>query len=180
MYKFAFMICCVLIFLYGNLLSSTFSLGNRNYQIEGGSLYKNSSGEKTDRMYPYRLIVRKLDRERPLNADFQNLNLSGVIIFQDALLADYYIIEIDIDKDPFLIATTLFSSSEFEYVEFAAIAKYSSTPNDEYFDTLWALQDDKLQLADAWNISTGDSLVIVGNIDSGVEYAHEDLVGNIW
>jgi subtilisin family serine protease len=56
------------------------------------------------------------------------------------------------------------------------------TPNDPLFSTQWALQ--KIQAPQAWEI-WGDSLptaetVTVAIFDSGVEWDHPDLIGNIW
>ena len=46
-------------------------------------------------------------------------------------------------------------------------------PNDEYRNKQWAIN--KIQLPKAWNYTTGSSSVVVGVIDSGVDYTHPDL-----
>jgi subtilisin family serine protease len=38
----------------------------------------------------------------------------------------------------------------------------------------------KISAPAAWNISRGDTQVVVADIDSGVDYNHEDLINNIW
>ncbi|HEY2415839.1 MAG TPA: S8 family serine peptidase, partial [Pirellulaceae bacterium] len=62
-------------------------------------------------------------------------------------------------------------------------------PNDTQFGQLWGLNntgqssgtaDDDIDAAEAWNISTGSSTIVVGVIDSGVDYTHPDLAANIW
>ncbi len=63
------------------------------------------------------------------------------------------------------------------------------TPNDPLFPRLWGLantgQTGGSEAADihaisAWDVFTGDSTLLVGAIDSGVDYLHPDLVANIW
>ena len=53
----------------------------------------------------------------------------------------------------------------------------SSTPNDTYIESQWAVP--KINLPDAWNISTGSSLVNVGIIDTGIMGNHPDLTNRV-
>lgn len=53
----------------------------------------------------------------------------------------------------------------------------STTPNDSSYYKQWAA--DKIQLPQAWDITTGSSLVTVGVIDSGIQGTHPDLADNI-
>jgi subtilisin family serine protease len=62
-------------------------------------------------------------------------------------------------------------------------------PNDPSFSQLWGLHntgqtggtaDADIDAPEAWDLSRGSSTVIVGVIDSGVEYTHSDLAANMW
>lgn len=67
-------------------------------------------------------------------------------------------------------------------------------PDDPDFDQQWGLQNSGQTLpfgdagtpgADinapaAWDVSTGNDSIIVATIDTGIEYDHPDLAGNIW
>jgi subtilisin family serine protease len=62
-------------------------------------------------------------------------------------------------------------------------------PHDPQFNDQWALansgQRGGKQGADisatlAWSITTGSEKVVVAVLDSGVDYTHEDLAGNMW
>ena len=62
-------------------------------------------------------------------------------------------------------------------------------PNDPRFGDLWGLHntgqaggtaDADIDASEAWDITTGSSGVVVGIIDTGIEYTHEDLAANIW
>ncbi|WP_086757481.1 S8 family serine peptidase [Nostoc sp. 106C] len=52
------------------------------------------------------------------------------------------------------------------------------TPNDTYFDSLWGLK--KIDAPATWDHTTGSRSVIVGVVDTGVDYTHPDLAANIW
>ena len=78
-----------------------------------------------------------------------------------------------------------------EYAEPDYVVKSASsvTPNDTNFDALWALHnsgqtggfaDADIDAPEAWSIGTGSRNIIVGVIDSGIDYNHPDLQANIW
>lgn len=51
-------------------------------------------------------------------------------------------------------------------------------PNDQYYRFLWGME--KINAPMAWNHSTGNSGVVVGVVDSGIDYNHPDLINNMW
>jgi subtilisin family serine protease len=66
-------------------------------------------------------------------------------------------------------------------------------PNDPDFGMIWGLDntgqnvndtigtpDADMDMPEAWDIVTGSGLVVVGVIDTGVDYNHSDLDSNIW
>ena len=63
------------------------------------------------------------------------------------------------------------------------------TPNDPMYSDLWGLHntgqtggtaDADIDAPEAWDTSTGGGDVVVGVIDSGVDYTHPDLAPNMW
>lgn len=74
-------------------------------------------------------------------------------------------------------------------VRLADVQVESTLPNDPNFGDLWGLHnagqvggvaDADIDAPEAWDITTGSSDVVVGVIDTGVDYNHPDLAANIW
>ena len=79
------------------------------------------------------------------------------------------------------------------YAEPNYVTHAAAVPNDPSFDLRWPLENTGqvvngiggVRGADedvlpAWDVTTGDPSVVVGEVDSGVDYLHPDLAANIW
>jgi len=51
-------------------------------------------------------------------------------------------------------------------------------PNDPHWNELWGMY--RISAPSAWNVSTGSTGVVIADIDTGVDYTHPDLGGNMW
>lgn len=76
-----------------------------------------------------------------------------------------------------------------KYAEPNYIVRAEGMPDDPDFVSLWGLHntgqnsgtaDADIDALEAWDITTGSSDVIVGVIDTGVDYNHPDLKDNMW
>lgn len=59
----------------------------------------------------------------------------------------------------------------------------SVTPNDTMLGNMYSASTTsagRINLRGAWDLSTGSSNVVVGVIDTGIDYNHQDLAANIW
>lgn len=59
-----------------------------------------------------------------------------------------------------------------------SIGEYILTPNDPQYGSQWHLEqsnDADIDCEDAWDITTGDSTILVAVLDSGTDWTHEDL-----
>ncbi|MBB1288125.1 S8 family serine peptidase [Pseudoalteromonas sp. SR43-6] len=81
------------------------------------------------------------------------------------------------------------SHQAIEYVEPDYQVSIARTPDDPRFDELWGLNNDgqtggtadaDIDAVEAWDISTGSRDVVVGVIDTGIDYSHSDLASNMW
>jgi subtilisin family serine protease len=83
------------------------------------------------------------------------------------------------------------SDPNVEYAEPNYIRHIMSTiPNDTYFGNQWALHNTgtyaggttgaDINAPEAWDITTGNSGIIIAVLDTGIDYNHSDLVGNMW
>ncbi len=86
------------------------------------------------------------------------------------------------------LAQSLRSSSSVRYVEPNYRAELLQTPNDPSFATLWGIHntgqsggiaDADIDAPEAWDTST-DANLIVAVSDTGIDYNHPDLAGNVW
>ncbi len=75
------------------------------------------------------------------------------------------------------------------YAEPNYISRAAVMPNDPRLAEQWAVNntgqsggtaDADIDAPEAWNTTTGSDDVIIAVIDTGVDYTHPDLVGNMW
>ncbi len=67
----------------------------------------------------------------------------------------------------------------FRYLEPDFIVTTTGTrPNDPSVPSMYGLE--KSSAFDAWDLTTGSNSVVIGVIDSGVDYTHPDIVSNLW
>jgi len=75
------------------------------------------------------------------------------------------------------------------YAERNYVVQALAAPDDPRFPELYGLNNDgqtggtpdaDIDAVEAWDTSVGSSDVVVGVIDTGVDYTHEDLAANMW
>ena len=96
-----------------------------------------------------------------------------------ALAARRYVLSVPEGQELTLVRA--YSSNE--HVELASlnhIYETVLTPDDDHWSEQWNFDDDHLQAEAAWDIHTGSSNVLVGVIDTGLDYDHPDLSPNMW
>jgi subtilisin family serine protease len=157
--------------------------------------------DKTPRQ-PGRVIIKLSDRfPHPTQRDW--VQLAAVNPSIAALLADFQVQKaeqifpnsqprfpgkVDLSRiyrlhfpaahNPLILAKKLAKFSEFEYAEPVPIRTLAFTPNDSLFSEQWHLA--KIRASNAWDLAQGDSNVVIGIIDSGIDTNHPDLIPNLW
>ncbi len=80
-------------------------------------------------------------------------------------------------------------SAAVAYAEPNYFVTAAKTPNDPDYEKLWGLNNKAekygkanadIDAPEAWDSTTGNTAVVVGVIDTGVDYNHPDLKQNIW
>jgi serine protease len=89
-----------------------------------------------------------------------------------------YRLKISSPYNPIYVSSKLAKHSEVEWAEPLYLREIVNTPNDPHFSTQYALKN--VQAEAAWEISKGNSDIIIAIVDSGVDWNHEDLAANIW
>ena len=76
------------------------------------------------------------------------------------------------------VSETLLQLPEVVYVQPNYRRKIHYTQSDPLSGSQWYLQS--VQAVQAWSVTTGSPSVIVGIIDTGIDYHHQDLQANLW
>lgn len=82
------------------------------------------------------------------------------------------------DIDPQFAASKLSKVADIEWIEPRIVYKTGAVPNDPSYGTQWYLP--KIKAAEAWDINQGSASIIIGIDDTGVDWNHPDLIGNVW
>jgi subtilisin family serine protease len=72
----------------------------------------------------------------------------------------------------------LYETGIVEFAEPEYIQKIDLTPDDSLMARQYHL--DLIKAFDAWDITTGDTTIIIAIVDSGIDVDHPDLNGNLW
>jgi len=83
--------------------------------------------------------------------------------------------------------------SEVAYAEPDYLLHTSTVPNDPSFGQLWGMQNTgqsvlgtvgtpgaDIKAEPAWSVTKGTKNVVVGVVDTGIDYTHPDLAANVW
>ena len=93
-------------------------------------------------------------------------------------------------KDLETVAKEIAGRSDVQYVEANTIIRMDAKfPNDPDFNQLYGMHNEgatggtagaDINAPEAWEISTGSKNVVIGVIDTGIDYTHPDIAPNYW
>ncbi len=126
---------------------------------------------------PGELIVKFNDAVEAGRVDEINEQFGARIVKRFRITGAYHI-ELQDKARTWEIIRAYNELPETEYAEPNYIYEAFVIPNDPYYSQLWGME--KIQAPEAWDIQTGDSSIVVAVIDTGLDYNHEDIIGNVW
>jgi subtilisin family serine protease/photosystem II stability/assembly factor-like uncharacterized protein len=141
----------------------------KNNKVKDGKIL--SSNKIMAALAPY--SVNKID------APFANINKQGSDYTEKFGVSRIYEVSYSSGVDPYSVCKDLMTNPEIEYAV-PVFVRYTDdyTPNDPQMGQQWAINI--LQMKKAWDISKGSPDIVIGIVDSGVFWTHEDLAANIW
>jgi serine protease len=118
--------------------------------------------------------VTNVSQRFPLNANRSNRKIG------DEDLAKVFTINYKGNIDPFELSEQIMSQNAdlLEWAEPDFVYESDYTPNDPNIAGQWHIA--KIKSFQAWDITKGDTNVVIGIVDSGSDLDHPDLQANIW
>jgi subtilisin family serine protease len=153
-------------------------VANHQYAQFDGVWYTTVDGKKGDLVDMKHLVVRLKTRNSIDTFNFFQLGLPQLMDVRGRFSNGYYELEVPNVIDPFQVALKLNQTEMFDEVMFNIIMEVDAIPNDPNYSSMWNLP--KVQMSNAWDISTGTPNIVVAVIDVGSDYNHEDLLANRW
>lgn len=74
--------------------------------------------------------------------------------------------------DSFILS--LQKDTNIDFVEKDYVISLDKTANDSLINSQWAIKSDMLNLEKAWDITVGSRDIVVGVVDTGIDFEHND------
>jgi subtilisin family serine protease len=105
------------------------------------------------------------------------LRLAGLDVRARGRGGRYLVVEATREQTPGAIAASMAGESGVSFAEPEHVVRAAYVPTDLRYDEQWALP--RIGMPSAWDLSLGSPDVVVAVIDTGVDYLHPELVGQV-
>jgi subtilisin family serine protease len=138
---------------------------------------------------PGRLLVKFQPGVDSTLRDAIHGRFGGRVIQDFRLDADLQLIAFPDGVDVAALLDRYAGLAEVKYAEPDFIYHTQVLPNDSRFGELWGMHntgqsgglvDFDIDAPEGWDINTDASQIVIGSIDTGVDFSHEDLAANAW
>lgn len=140
------------------------------YRVYFSQLKNNLPGFETLEITGLR---KKFPNRKPLEKQF---NESGRKLPDLSLI---YELDYNADQDVFKTSEQLMQAGFFDYAEPHYVSYQLYTPNDAQLSVYNPYHFNTMQLYNAWDVSKGDSNVVIGYTETSFDINHQDLSGNV-
>lgn len=104
--------------------------------------------------------------------------IEKIFVADDQALSNFYKLSFSTEVDVPSVIEEYCADPNVKYAEPNYVGHAALVPNDARYSCQWA--HSKMQSELAWNITTGNSCIVIAVIDTGVDWDHPDLASNIW
>ena len=186
----------ICIFVMMLLIATSISLGENLNQIVDENYY--NLDQWSDSEYASGEFIIKIRKDSSLsspsilelNTKYRVKSIEKVFRRPDcANLENIYLLHVPDYLDIKSIVNDYSLCSDVIYAEPNYNGYLPTLPNDEYFPYQWSLNnsgqyegipDCDIDAVEAWDVQKGSSNIVIASLDSGIDYYHEDIAGNIW
>ncbi|MGE5437758.1 MAG: S8 family peptidase, partial [Syntrophothermus sp.] len=119
-------------------------------------------------------IFSKSQTDKSLNSNF---DVKHFFKINDVRISRIIKIEFDKEVSEYNFTSMVGNNPDIEYYEKSVLLKVDDVPNDSLVNEQWGLR--KIQAFDAWNLTKGKEGILIGIIDTGIDYLHPDLKNKI-
>jgi subtilisin family serine protease len=153
------------------------------------SILSSAQSNQPAKYVPGQLLVKFRANTRPASVRAAHLAVAANVVDTFNSVEGLQLVRIPASMKLSAALATYRANPQVQYAEPDYIVHSFQTPTDPLFPSMWSLLNNgqsggtigaDIKAAQAWNLTTGSSNVIVAVIDSGVDYTHPDLAANIF
>ncbi len=171
----SFSLALLLLFLFFFILPIT----TKDYSPEPTSIIDYYLENKDSLNYIENEVVVQFNK----NNDFENYLITNYNFEITTIFDETKLIKFSDSYTMLEILKKLNNYSEIDYAEPNYIYETQGNPHHEpFFNNQWGLKDYDygIRLLSVWQETLGSEEIIVGVVDTGIDYTHPDLANNIW
>ncbi|MDI6735078.1 MAG: S8 family serine peptidase [bacterium] len=142
--------------------------------------FKDGVDERENMSIQEGIVVTEVPSVDKLNKQFRVKSMEPIFpqVYKSYGFPSIYKVKLPEDTDILTAIKNYQRDPNIEHAEPNWIFHTCITPDDEYFEYQWGVR--KIDAPKAWDVHTGTENVVIAIVDTGIDYDHPDIAGNIW